>query len=239
MKKILSICLLALLLTSNSYPQFKYGADLYSKYIWRGLDPAGVNAPSFQPNITYTIGGLSVGVWGDYTFTGLYAEDDIWASYTYSTETSGSVSLYYTDYYLPSAGIPFGFYKATIPSAFDSTKLMAAHTLEFGLAYTGPDAFPVSLAYYKNVFGEPDKADYIQLSYPFIIKETTLTLTAGGTFRKSAYYVTSKAGLINLGLNVAKTITITDKFSLPINVSYINNPYADISYLVFGVSFTF
>jgi len=236
MKKGLFTLFIIAFASTISFAQFKYGADLYSRYIWRGSDIG--NSPSFQPSITYTTGGLSVGFWGAYALASsannaaTYAEDDFWASYTLSTEKAGSFSVIYTDYYIPSLGIPFGFYKPTSPGS-------AAHTLEGGVGYTGPDKFPISLNFYNNLSNDPDNSSYIQAAYPFTISETTLTLTAGMTPSKSAYYGTTGGNIINLGITVAKSIVITDKFSLPINVSYINNPAQDKSYLVFGASLTF
>jgi hypothetical protein len=240
MKKGLLLLLFVCAITDFSYAQFKFGADLYSRYLWRGLDFG--NSPSFQPSITYTTGGLSVGFWGAYALSETtnpadgskftYAEDDFWASYSVALENAGSFSVTYTDYYIPSLGIPFGFYKPTSPGS-------AAHTLEGGISYTGPEKFPVTLAFYTNLSNDPDNSSYIQAGYPFTINDVTLTLTAGFTGAKSAYYGTTKGDVLNLGINVAKSITITDKFALPINVSYINNPSQDKSYLVCGVSLTF
>jgi hypothetical protein len=240
MKKTLLFILIAVAMTDISNAQFKFGADLYSRYLWRGLDFG--NSPSFQPSITYTTGGLSVGFWGAYALSettnpadgsaSTYSEDDFWASYSLSTESAGAFTFTYTDYYLPYLGVPFGFYKPTSPGS-------AAHTLEGGLSYTGPANFPISLAFYSNLSNDPDNSSYIQASYPFTVNDVTLTLTAGFTGAKSAYYGTTKGDIINLGINVAKSITITDKFALPINVSYINNPSQDRSYLVCGVSLTF
>ena len=239
MKKALLISFVLLTAATNLFGQFKYGADLYSRYLWRGLDIG--NSPSFQPSITYTTGGLSLGFWGAYALAETtnpdgskltYAEDDFWASYTFTTEKAGSFALLYTDYYIPSSGIPFGFYKP------NSSGTGAAHTLEGGDSYTGPDLFPINISFYDNLSNDPDNSTYIQAAYPITIKETTLTLTAGLTPGKSTYYGTTKGSLINIGINVAKSIVITDKFSLPINVSYINNPSVDASYLVFGVSLT-
>lgn len=240
MRKLL--LLLFALLTVNNYSnaQFKFGADFYSRYLWRGIDFG--SSPSFQPSITYTAGGFSAGFWGAYALSETtnpangsqytYTEDDFWVSYTIATENAGSFMAIYTDYYFPYLGVPFGFYKPTSPGS-------AAHTLEGGLCYNGPAKFPLCLVFYSNLSNDPDNSSYIQASYPFSINDVTMTLTAGFTGAKSAYYGTDKGDIINLGINVAKSIAITDKFALPINVSYINNPSQDRSYLVCGVSLTF
>jgi hypothetical protein len=40
-----------------------------------------------------------------------------------------------------------------------------------------------------------------------------------------------------MGINASKEIRITEDFSLPVFCSYILNPQAEISYLIFGISF--
>jgi hypothetical protein len=233
MKKTLMINAIIMFVSIVSLAQVKFGTDIYSRYIWRGLDFG--NAPAFQPSLTYTTGGFSIGAWGSYAFPTAgttYAENDLWASYVVSTEKSGVFSVLCTDYYIPSSGIPFGFYKPKNGAG-------AAHTLEGGLSYTGPESFPIALAFYTNLSNDPDNSSYIQLGYPFTISDATVTLTAGFVPLKSAYYLTDNASFINLSITAAKSIVITDKFSLPINVSYISNPTLDVTYLVFGASFTF
>jgi len=234
MKK--SIIVLAILLVTgiNSFGQLKFGTDIYSRYIWRGIDFG--DAPAYQPSLSYTVGGLTFEAWGSYAFPTAgttYAENDLYASYSYSTEKAGAFSLLFTDYYIPSAGIPFGYYKPT------ATNPAAAHTLEGGVAYAGPEKFPISLAVYANVSNDPDNSVYIQASYPFTVDDATLAVTAGLTPSKSVYYGTTKGGVLNLGLTASKSVVLSDKFSLPINVSYINNPVQDKSYLVFGMSLVF
>ena len=232
MKKLLAI-LFTLTIAASSFAQVKFGADIYSRYLWRGLDFG--DAPAFQPSLTYTTGGLSVGAWGSYAFPTAgttYSENDLWASYAIVTEKAGSFSLVATDYYIPSAGIPFGFYKP-------KTGFAAAHTIEGGLTYSGPETFPISLAFYTNLSNDVDNSSYIQVGYPVTVSDATVTFSAGFVPAASAYYVTDKGNFINLTINAAKSIAITDKFAIPINVSYIANPALDKTYLVFGASFVF
>jgi hypothetical protein len=63
----------------------------------------------------------------------------------------------------------------------------------------------------------------------------SLALTAAGTTGASALYFTDGAGLTNVSLSATKAVPLTDAFSLPLSVSYIVNPYAEKSFLVFGV----
>jgi hypothetical protein len=43
--------------------------------------------------------------------------------------------------------------------------------------------------------------------------------------------------VVNLGLTASKEMELTDKFSIPVSVSYILNPETERTFLVFGVSF--
>jgi len=230
MKKNILIISLLVLSSISSFAQLKFGSDVYSRYVWRGLDFG--DSPSFQPTLYYSIRGFTVGAWGAYSFPGNavnYAENDLYATYSFLTEKSGTFTLLFTDYYFPSAGIKFSDYE----------KNGGAHTMEAGVGYSGPEAFPISLSVYANVHNDPDNSAYIQASYPFTIDDATLSITAGLTPSKSVYYGTTKGGIINLGVTASKSVALSDKFSLPINVSYISNPVLDKTYLVFGMSLVF
>ncbi|MCX7874593.1 MAG: hypothetical protein N2321_00340 [Melioribacteraceae bacterium] len=230
MKKLFIILFL---INGVSFSQVKIGVDLYSRYLWRGLDFG--NAPALQPSISYSINGLTFGAWGSYSFPtdGItYSENDLFLTYSYSSESSGTYSVTFTDYYIPSSGIPFGHFKSKNLGT-------AAHTLEGGLSYSGPEILPISISLFSNISNDPDNSTYIQLSYPFNIEETTITIISGFVTSKSNYYLTDKGNIINLSINVSKTINLTDKFSVPVNVSYISNPSQDITYLVFGLSLVF
>jgi hypothetical protein len=230
MKKIILISVIILLTCSGLFAQLKFGTDIYSRYIWRGINLGG-ESPSFQPSLSYSGMGFTIGFWGAYSFPGAgntYSENDIFASYTLSTDNAGSFSVLYTDYYIPSLGIPFGYYQDT----------GGAHVLEGGVSYTGPEIFAINVTGYYNFYNDPDKSVYLQAGYPITIGDATLTPALGFVTAKSVYYITTKGAVINISITAAKSISLSDKFEFPINVSYINNPNLDISYLVFGASLT-
>lgn len=221
-------------MVSLTTAQFKFGSDIYSRYIWRGVDYG--NAPSFQPAISYTAGGFSAGTWAAYSIgtsstdltTGsasVFAEHDLWASYSLATE-AGSFSLLYTDYFYPSAGLKYFNFNGTTGS----------HVLEIGSSYTGTEQLPLTVAAYYNFHNDADKSVYLQISYPFTIEAGTVTVFAAGTPSKSVWYVTSEAALINAGITLSKSVKITEAYSLPVSASYILNPHLEQSYLIFGFS---
>ncbi|MFA6470226.1 MAG: hypothetical protein WCW35_15120 [Bacteroidota bacterium] len=219
-RSILALFLFTMFFSSVSLSQAKVGTDIYSRYVWRGVDYG--NSTSLQPALTYVAGDLSVGVWGSYALAGGYSEADIWASYAV-----GPVTLYLTDYYIPAAPPALTF--------FNYSDNAGAHAVEVGVGYTGPEALPISLAaYYIALDGATvDNSVYVQASYPIL---SDLSLTVGGTPAKSAFYGTAKAGLINVGFTSSKTIKVSESLSIPFNVQYIMNPYVESAYLIFGIS---
>lgn len=229
MKSKIIILFIILTACSNLFAQLKFGTDLYTRYIWRGINLGG-DAPSFQPSISYTAYGATIGFWGAYSFPGdvNYAENDLFLSYSLATESAGTFSAIFTDYYFPNAPVHFGHFEDG-----------GAHILEGGVSYSGPAVFPISLSGFVNFHNDPDNSVYLQIGYTFPIGEATLTPAVGLAPDKSVYYGTEKAAVINVSITAAKSIPITDKFAIPINVSYINNPNLDVSNLVFGLGFTF
>lgn len=221
----------AIIISLNSFgsAQLKLGTDIYSHYVWRGA--ALHSAEAFQPALSYSAGSLSVGAWGSYSASGAgYAENDLWASYGF-----GPATLIITDYYIPS------FLPGTATFFdYNTTKGAGSHVVEVGASYTGDESLPISVAAYYNVIGgtlDPDNSSYVQVSYPFTIESTVLTASVGLTPAKStAWYVTSGAGVVSVGIAVSKTIKITEDFSIPFNVQYVANPYTEKTYLFFGFS---
>jgi hypothetical protein len=217
------------------------GVDLYSRYVWRGLDIAGT--PSIQPTLAITYGGFELGTWGAYTLSNEASESDeidFWLGYTIEAESGVAVAAVVTDYYFPNAGVDFfnfnnydAFIEDTIPDP-------GAHTLELGLAFTGPTSFPVTLSGYMNVHNDAGNNTYFQIDYPLTIDNTELSLfcgAAGGATDNPDYYGTDEFALINVGVAASREIVVSETLSLPLTVSFIVNPQAEISHLVVGISF--
>lgn len=204
------------------------GADLMSRYIWRGAD-FGESA-SIQPALTFSAAGLEGGAWASYGFSPEAAdvnEINLWAGYGIETP-AGTITLGVTDYYFPNAGVAF--------FDFDGAG-EGAHWIEPNLAYDGPEAFPIHLFVGVFAHNDPDRSVYLEGSYPVQLDGASLAFTAGASGGKSALYGTDGFGLVNLGLSAAKALAITDTFTLPLSVSFIVNPSIEKSYLVFGLSF--
>ena len=218
---------LALLLSAAApaaAQQFNLGADVVSRYVWRGTDYG--ESASVQPVLSFAAGGFEVGTWASYAMNPEGApanEHDIWASYT-----AGPVTLGITDYYFPNVS----------PDFFDfDGNGDGSHSIEAFASVTGPASLPLSLFAGYFAHNDPDGSIYLNLSYPLSVDGIDLSVGVGASAVESALYGTEGFGIVEINLAASKSIPLTDAFSLPLSVAYILNPYAEKSFLVLGVSF--
>jgi uncharacterized protein (TIGR02001 family) len=199
------------------------GADVVSRYVWRGLDFG--ESMAVQPALTLGAGGFEFGAWGSYSISADGAsanENDLWAAYTITTESGASIAVGVTDYYFPGPGATGFSYKD-------------AHTWEVSLAFSGPETFPLSL--FAGLVTDDDKPLYLEAGLPLPAgDDVELGLHAGMVTGESAFYGTGGAAVVNLGITAGKELTITDSFAIPTSVSYVFNPDQDRAFLVFGIS---
>ena len=189
------------------------GADIVSRYVWRGTDFG--ESMAVQPALTLGFGGLEVGAWGSYSVSASGAganENDIWATYTVAASSGASFSFGFTDYYFPGPGAD-GFF------------VTDGHLLELSASFTGPESFPVSLYAGRMSRNDPDNSLYLEASVPVSgFEGVDLGLTAGMVAGASEFYATSGTAFVNLGISASTDWEISDSFSLPMSVSYILNP---------------
>ncbi|MBE0647361.1 MAG: hypothetical protein IH596_06235 [Bacteroidales bacterium] len=227
------------------------GADLVSRYIWRGLDFG--HSPAIQPTLSVEGYGFSLGAWGSYGFSRYsywiddstsiednYSEVDLFLSYTYKYFT-----LMLTDYYAP---LPID----TLAGAnyFNWKNKSTWHTLELSLILDGPEQFPMQFVAATLVYGADKGKDtsgiygagtannfstYLELSYLFDVKGFGIRPFIGGIPFGSSWYG-PKAGINNVGITVRKEIPVSKKFSLPVQSTLVFNPLAKKAYLVFVLS---
>ena len=123
------------------------------------------------------------------------------------------------------------------------------HHFEAGLAYTLPvEKFPLSVAWYTMFAGKDKKlndsgelkqnySSYLELNYPFSVKNVDLNVTCGAVpYKAEGIYTNSGFAVTNVALKGMTEIKINDKFSLPIFAQAIWNPCVEDAFLVFGVT---
>jgi hypothetical protein len=223
--KIFSILLFILLCGQVSGQEVNVGADLVSRYVWRGLDIA--NSPSLQPKLSITQNNFEAGVWGAYSLSNnnsVSDEIDAWLGYKINSGI-GDFTFSVINYYFPNAGLKLGNLKNG----------SGAHTLEGNLLYSGP----ISILVAFNFHNDTGKNVYFELGYSADLKDVALNFFVGGTpgsKENPAYYGADNFSLIKIGITASKKIKFSDNFSLPVFTSFIINPRAESAHLVFGVS---
>ncbi|HOY31769.1 MAG TPA: hypothetical protein PKW80_07810 [Bacteroidales bacterium] len=276
MKKIITLMLVAFLLNSyllnaqeptekkcNMPFKLNVGADIMSRYVWRGLDYGG--SPSIQPTLSFGLGDFEIGYWGAIALANNYVETDLYAKYTIK-----GFSVILTDYYIPALAsnvndTRFSYCKNPDKIDFDTTtgenlNKYSCHSLEATLQYKGPEKFPVSILVGTFVYGN-DKSPqdtvftpggsvqsikyknrfstYIELGYPFTIKDFNFDIFVGATPFSSVYSTPAYDGgfaVVNTGITGYKSIKISENFSLPLKASLIFNPQTSGFHFVFGLT---
>jgi hypothetical protein len=232
--------------------QFSFGADVVSRYVWRGSDYG--NSPAIQPNVSFSIAGFKIGVWGSYGFVpysrkindsttktmGNFVESDLNISYTFK-----GITLMVTDYFFPNPLCPNEDNRY-----FNYDNKTTGHTFEASLSYVGPEKFPVQLFAGMHIYGADKCKDstgvcgagdknnysiYLEAAYQFTVKGIGVKPFIGGIPYESSWYGSS-AGIVNLGFTVSKNIKIGNDYSLPVYTSIITNPQTQSVFFVFGLT---
>ena len=215
-------------MSTNLYSQSSFsisaGGDLVSRYIWRGLEING--SPNLQPSVEGSIDGFAIGFWGSYAFAERATTDEIdfYASYTISTESAGDIGLLFTDYYFP------------IGSKVSDFSDTSTHFLEAAVSYSGPSSIPISIFLGYTFKPASVKSLYWEVGYSASIDAFGFDVFVGGTDGgESSYYGSTEFAVINTGFKVSQDVKLSESLQMPLFVSFIANPNADIVHLVFGV----
>lgn len=231
----LGLLALTLLIAAPAFAQTEIGlgADIVSRYVWRGYD-FGESA-SIQPSVAVTSGGFEVGAWGSYAIDDASANElDLYLSYT-----AGPVTFGVTDYYFPPAQLfNFNNYDGVDD---DGNPDPGSHYVEPFVSVATPSG--VGLYAGTFVYNDPAYSTYLEINYGDVVAGTevgvalgsvlALDLPEGGT---TLYGTDDTFALTNLAFTAGKAIPVTSEFSLPVFVQYVVNPYTEQGFLVFGLS---
>ncbi len=211
MKKLLITLtvLMSLLISASAFAEIGLGADVVSRYVWRGADFG--NALSIQPGMSFTSGNLEIGAWASYPVDNGSAganENDLYITYSI-----GDLGLTVCDYYFPEG-----------MDVFNYSDEDGVHWLEASASYS-IGSFSVLAGYFFS--GDPDNSMYVELGYDLGTFEdigASLVIGAGD----GVYAMEGDMAVVNIGVTFSKDA---------IFASYIINPDTETNFLVFGYSF--
>lgn len=197
--------------------EFTVGADLVSRYVWRGSDYG--NSAALQPTVEFAAGNFALGAWGSFALSGFEAfnEADLYASYGFEF----GLSLGISDYYYP--GSRWGEFGDKVSS----------HALELNLGYEIGN-FSLAGNYMLNNSvdgaGAEDGIVYFEAGYAF----DNLDVFVGG----GDGWVSNNGNfeVVNVGIGTSKEIKFSESFSLPMFGQVIVNPNTEQFHIVVGIS---
>jgi len=208
------------------------GADIVSKYVWRGVDQ-GAGA-SIQPSLGLAYKGLSLSAWGSVSIANpLPYELDF--SLGYSVK---GFSIGITDYYWNGLeGSFYDFHKDN-------------HLFEGNLSFNFGEKFPLTLSWNTFFAGNMDLdslgtrkySTFIEAAYDFSLGGLDFTAAIGVAPWDSPAWLAPVNGkkdfqISAISLTATKTLEITSTFSVPVFVQLIASPATDVAHLVIGFSF--
>jgi len=211
-----------------------FGADLVSRYIWRGLDLG--SSPAIQPYFFWNFKGFSLGTWGSYGFAGNgdnFTEADIMLSYNHKYFTLGL-----TDFFFPAEGFNFN------NGYFNFKSKETGHAMEASVKLNGPEKLPLSLFVGTVFYGADLDANqenvystYVELLYPHSFNKFDMEFFIGGVVNDKPNLYADGNGIINLGLKAKKELKISESYSMGAFFSLVFNPKYENIHLIFGLSF--
>lgn len=200
-----------------------------SRHVWRGTQLG--DAPAIEPSATFTAGKFGFNFWASRTTNNSYSEIDLIPFWQFK---SFAITLY--NYYNPIPGERNQF--------FEFGRGRSRHSLELSL-----DNYNVEKEKFKwmiSTFIAGDRNEetqnayfstYLELKYPFPILSFEITPFVGMT-PFEGYYAESLA-IINSGIALAKSVEISKRLSVPLNLTYTWNPYFDRQMVTFSTGLVF
>ena len=240
LQKSVFLGLTAVLLPAAAAAQDKVeasvGADLVSGYIWRGQELGDV---SIQPSASVSWKGLSLTAWGSASWGREYAKEfDLTLGYAVK---GFSVSV--TDYSF-SKGANFKTGEDIDGKYFHFGSWSTLHVYE---AQVGYDFGFLAVNWYTNIGGNDGRksdgkraySSYLSLSAPFSWAGLDWNATVGATPWETSFYNGGSNGFAvsEVSLQAAKSIRITERYSLPLFAKVIWNPAMERGFFVAGMSF--
>lgn len=215
------------------------GADLVSRYIWRGQDYGAV---SLQPAISLSYKGLTLEAWGNVGLSEPQDDEEIDLTLRYEHRCGLHAAL--TDYWMAygKRALDSGDVSDPENRYFSYASHHTNHVFEANIGY---DFGLFSIDWFTNFAGDDSRTDndhrqyssYMEANIPFSLASCDWTATIGAVPYKTGFY--DHAGgfaVVNVSLTAEKSIPVTRKFSLPLFAGVAANPSDRKAYMLFGMT---
>lgn len=216
---------------TNEYNPVEVHMQLKSSYFWRGMTISDVPFVLVSANFSSKDGNFKFGARGSNAFNGTYKQFDYFASYKVKNLRFVVYEIYnYSTYLAPKADL------------FDYNAATTRHFVDATVGYKVSEKFPLDISWSTIVFGRDRDAlpgdvreegkdpvrngknrysTYVQLSYPYQVKDVKLDFFIGGVFalngEKDTFY-SDKPGIASVGFNATKAFKFGN-YTLPIMAS--------------------
>lgn len=207
--------------------QVSLGADLVSKYVWRGMDMG--TGVSLQPYIEFSYKGLTLEANANASIAQTSVNEiNIGLSYEIGNFTIGITDYYSTD----SDSAAYGHY--TTDHTFEAN-LSAYISDDVPLTFSWNTIFTAGKNDEYNDDGKRMYSSYFNIAYDFDVHGISLAPAIGFNMWESQYY--DNFGVLDVTLTATKEIKLFNNYTLPIYLQAIASPTLDKAYLVFGITF--
>ncbi len=195
--------------------------DLVSRYIWRGQEYG--QSPSIQPGMSASWNNFTLGAWGAYKVAGAgQQETDIYLSKSFRHLT---VSVW--DYW--------SFCDTSSMNVFDYHPKTTSHQLEAQVLLSGGECLPFNILASCFFYGvDTSNSMYFELQYLHSFTQADMTIFTG--YQPKGKFYATKPAFVNLGCTISKSIAVTDRWSLPMSISFIVNPGSKSAWIVAGIT---
>ncbi len=209
---------------------FHFSTEFVTEDVWRG---GFAGSAAFEPEISYTIGGLSIGTWGSSPLNfgqDNYNELDFYVEYAFDFGLSMIVNDYcWTQEYERIDG--------SIGEAFDYFgPYKENHYLEAGIAYDWGEVSDVPLSFNVNTMlaganrkynGDQGHSTYMELVFAPSLKKLDMSLTVGAAIEnEEALMYSRKDGfnIVNVDFGLSHDFKIKDAATLTVRGHLVCNP---------------
>lgn len=219
----------------DPYDAFQFHLSVKNMHLWRGYRVTDEAMTAANVHYVSKDGNFKAGLWGGVGFAGNYTEFDYYISYTYNNWSFAIWDINnYTDF--PEAQI-FNYDRSETSHFIDVTASYKFNTTPLQLSWSsilqGRDTYVTSSGKLRNAF-----THYVEASYAIAEgNDWNLSVFAGVafSFESETHFYGNRPGFNNFGATYSKTITVLDRYKLPVSATAMWNNLQDYGALQVAV----